>query len=102
MAELPLFRRLYERYHAQGLDVLVVSADVGMDDQLKKFVTKNPMPFPVLPSNADMREDYGDVHEVPVTLLIDRTGRIYRRYQGAREQPVFERDVQSLLKQPTT
>lgn len=82
--------------------MLVVSADVGRDDQLKSFVAKHPMPFPVLPANADMREDFGDIHEVPVTVLIDRKGHIYRRYQGAREQPVFEQDVQALLEQQTS
>jgi len=102
VAELPSFRHLYERYHGRGLEVVVVSADVGKDKELRSFAQKHPFPFPVLPANAAMLEDYGDVHEVPLTVLIDRQGRIYRRYQGAREQSVFERDAQTLLEQPTS
>ena len=28
---------------------------------------------------------YGDIHEVPVTILIDPQGRIRRRFDGARD-----------------
>jgi glutathione peroxidase-family protein len=37
------------------------------------------------------------VQAIPVTFLIDREGRVAKRYEGAVNQATFERDIEHVL-----
>jgi thiol-disulfide isomerase/thioredoxin len=63
--EMPELVRLYDKYKAEGLGVMLVSIDKGMDgrEKVKALAKENGVPFPV-------------VH--------DRFGVVGRRYQAVR------------------
>ncbi|WP_339735279.1 TlpA disulfide reductase family protein [uncultured Gimesia sp.] len=92
VGEIPELKRLYAKYHDQGVEFIGVSHDVpeneGGLEKLKSFVDKEQIPWPqyylgrdnraVLtgsPQN-DFSESWG-VDGIPVIFLIDPSGNLY-------------------------
>jgi len=88
-AELPNVVAAYDKYHAQGLEVLGVSLDkAGESGTVSAFVKANKMPWPQVYDGkywkAAVAVQYG-VHSIPQPLLIDGdTGVILAEGREAR------------------
>jgi thiol-disulfide isomerase/thioredoxin len=82
VAELPNVKATYDRYHADGFEVIAVSLDKE-PDKLAKFVKEHDLPWPQIifgePEkrfwNNPVAQKY-DVRAIPFTLLVDREGRL--------------------------
>lgn len=79
--EMPLFVEIYNKYKAQGLEILAVSVD-SMDDRPKvpPYVEKTGITFPVI-YDENSAAAYG-VHSYPTTIFIDREGNVRYRALG--------------------
>jgi thiol-disulfide isomerase/thioredoxin len=98
LEELPALKRIGREAGPKGLDMVGVSVDAGPDAQAKvrQYVTLFRVPYPV--ALRDAREDGGvDLMGLPVTLLLDRQGRVARTYVGEIEGKQVARDVATLL-----
>ena len=82
VAEAPNVKRVYEKYHQDGFEIVGVSLDQSRE-ALRKFIQVKKMPWPQLIfedkdaqgwSNPLARK-YG-VHAIPMTILLDRAGKI--------------------------
>ncbi len=83
--EMPAMQRLWERYREQGFVILAVSADKGSRKQVKSFVEKHALSFPILlDPQGEVRKQY-EVVGLPMSYLIGRDGRISGRILGVRE-----------------
>jgi thiol-disulfide isomerase/thioredoxin len=98
-AEIPHFQALYEKYQKQGMVVVGIALDQEGAEAVQPFVESVGMTYPVLLGDARTAQAYGGVPAIPTTFVIDRGGRIYRKYEGYQERAVFEKDVQELLKE---
>jgi peroxiredoxin len=84
VGEMPLLATTYEKYKAQGLEILAVSADEATDRGLvKQFAEGHGLRFPVL-YDEGVAKRYG-VDGYPVTVFIDRQGNIRYQESGAFE-----------------
>jgi peroxiredoxin len=82
--EMPAFENLYRRYRSQGVTVIGVSLDKGNDEKVKKFVEEYQLSFPVLmDSDGEAEKLYPSV-SIPFTFVIDKSGRIVARVDGAK------------------
>ena len=76
--EIPTIKKLYEDYHAKGLNVVSVSLDERRDMWLKA-VEKEQMPWPQCGTMEAYRSEaaqaYG-VQAIPFLVLIDQQGRM--------------------------
>ncbi len=89
---------LQNKYRDQGLQIIGVS----MDDEaepVRDFYQQFKMNYPVVMGNAKTGELYGGVLGLPITFLIGRDGRIYKKHIGATDIAVFEREIVSLLRE---
>jgi peroxiredoxin/outer membrane lipoprotein-sorting protein len=77
VAELPNVVAAYNKFHAQGFDVLGVSLDrPGDEAKLRQFVRDKKMPWRQIYAGGEtIARTYG-VQAIPFTLLIGRDGRI--------------------------
>jgi thiol-disulfide isomerase/thioredoxin len=81
VAELPNVKAVYERYHAQGFEVIGVSLDRKGDRQkLVDFVNERKLPWPQHYELSEkgrnvLAERYGVV-AIPAMFLLDRTGKL--------------------------
>jgi thiol-disulfide isomerase/thioredoxin len=82
LAELPNVRKVYEQYHADGLEAVSVSLDYEKG-RLEKFLADKPMPWPQVFFDEEgkrgwdnpLAQRYG-VDAIPRLLVIDREGRL--------------------------
>ena len=99
--EMPSFENLYRRYRSQGLTVLAVSIDKGLESAIHAFIEKHGLSFPVLLDTDGKAEKLYPSFTIPFTYVIDRSGRIVTRVDGAKNwesKDTFEA-IEFLLKQ---
>jgi peroxiredoxin len=96
--EIPWYMEFQKKYNRRGLR----SIGVAMDDEGWKIVTpylqKKPINYPIVVGDAGFAKTY-NVESLPVTLLIDRHGRIADAHVGMVEKSAWERQIQALLRE---
>jgi thiol-disulfide isomerase/thioredoxin len=95
-AETPVLVRIADAYRGRGVAVVGVAADDRNTADVRAFVKNYRVTYPILmppPESAAVAA----IQALPTTLLIDRQGRLARSLRGAREEAVFQRDIDALL-----
>ena len=76
--EIPFLKELYEKYHAQGFDIVSISLDKSKPAWLKALA-RNDMPWPQMSDlkawEGPVTQDYG-IQAIPFVLLLDKQGNI--------------------------
>lgn len=80
--EIPDFIDVYEGYKDRGLEILGISVDTSSPDRVRRFVEMNEINYPVAMFNKDFLNDYQPGQYIPVTIIIDREGRIRHKQIG--------------------
>jgi cytochrome c biogenesis protein CcmG/thiol:disulfide interchange protein DsbE len=99
--EIPAFSRWQQKYGAEGLQVLGVS----MDDDPKPVTSaigKFHVVYPVVMSDEKLVELYGGVLGLPLSFIVDPSGRIVARFQGKSDLKRMEQQLKTLLPHPRT
>ena len=96
-AEIPSLVQLQQQY-GQDLVVLGVSVDDPIE-KLKPYATEMKMNYPVLVGNGreDVQDAYGPLWGIPVSVFIDRDGKIAKRHSGIASKDQFEQQIKALL-----
>ena len=101
--EIPFLVSLYEEYKDQGLAVIGVGLDQGGASVIAPFVEANSMSYTVLVGNQKISRDF-KVSGIPMTLTIDRDGRVAAKDVGFA--PSMEAEMRArvveLLARPAT
>ena len=97
VAEMPHFVELYDKYKQQGFEIIGMSLDQGGAKDVKAFMEKKPINYTMLIANSDVSNRYKTKGLLPTTYVIDKTGKIRRKYVGARSKAVFEKDIRTML-----
>lgn len=77
---LSRYGELHERYAPRGLTIVSVTYDEEPAG-LRKFLTKNPLPFDVAVGSESTYEKY-ELDSIPTSILVDTNGRIVERWSG--------------------
>lgn len=97
IAEMPEMIRTYEKYHAQGFDYVAVAMSYDPPNYVLNFTETRALPFHVaLDVEGKLANAFGDIKLTPTTFLIDKQGRIVKRYIG---KPSFEELEQLIEKE---
>jgi thiol-disulfide isomerase/thioredoxin len=99
-AEIPSLVELQTQYGAEGKDVVILG--ISVDDpieKLKPYAAKMKMNYPVLVGNGrdDVQDAFGPLWGIPVTVFIDREGRIAKKHSGIASKEQFEQEIKALL-----
>lgn len=99
---IPHLNELYRVNHEKGLEIVGISVDRGGaalsgPEVVRQFTTKMPMEYTLVMADGPTVRAYGGIQSIPTAFLIDRAGRIRKRYVGLQPKQVFERDVKELL-----
>ena len=84
-SEMPGMERLWQRYRDEGLVIVAVSVDEGMERRVAKFVDILQLSYPILLDPESKVSDGYQVSGLPYSLLIDRNGELIARVVGERE-----------------
>ena len=93
---IPGIEKLYKSYSGKGLVVLGISLDQGGWDDVKSFVTEQGITYIILKGTDDVTTKY-HVRTIPMLVIVDKEGKIYKRYLGFGDDDQLEKDIQSVL-----
>ncbi|MFQ5877500.1 MAG: TlpA family protein disulfide reductase [Acidobacteriota bacterium] len=93
---IPQLNALYERYRDRGLVVVGLSVD-DQPAMVLQFQRGVPLKYPNGMFNSRAAELLGEPDAVPTTFLVDREGRVRRKFVGLVDRRTLERAVQDLL-----
>jgi thiol-disulfide isomerase/thioredoxin len=99
-AEIPSLVELQTKYSADGTDVVILGVSVDDPvDKLKPYAAQMKMNYPVLVGNGreDVQDAFGPLWGIPVTVFIDRDGRIAKKHSGIASKEQFEQEIKALL-----
>lgn len=95
LEELPDLARLHDSHKDQGFTLIGVAMDAEGVAVVGPFVRQNRIPYPILVSGGDLPSGY-PIPGFPTAFLIDREGKIVRRYVGPKSYEELERDLAEL------
>jgi cytochrome c-type biogenesis protein len=95
-AEIPEFNALQHEHESRGLKVVGVLTQDTVDN-LKGFQKDYQQDYTVMVDNGDAGPKFGNPQALPVTIIIDREGRIRQKILGGSTREVFEAAVKPLL-----
>jgi peroxiredoxin len=103
--EIPWYMEFDQKYKPQGLAVIGVSMDEDGWKVVKPFLAQErdpetgghtAMKYPVVLGNDTLAKAY-NLTSMPMTLLIDRQGKVALSHTGMVNKNDFERHIQDLL-----
>jgi serine/threonine protein kinase/thiol-disulfide isomerase/thioredoxin len=93
--EIPVLNGLQESFNSRGLTVIGISYE-DSPQQIEEFQKQYPQKYQIgLGDKA--RETKLATSPLPTTYLIDRRGRVSRKFIGAQSRATFEAAIQPLL-----
>jgi len=95
--EIPWFMEFAKRYRKQGLEVIGVAMDEDGWKSVQPYVRTTKMNYPVVVGDAAVARQFGAAENLPVTLLIDRQGKIAESHTGVVDRDAWERRIRELL-----
>ena len=97
--EIPWFIEFQDKYRNSGLSVIGVSMDEDWKP-VKAYIENKKVNYPVVIGNEGLGKLYG-LNSMPMTLLIDRNGKIAASYTGVVDKGVCESKLGMLLQEST-
>ncbi len=95
-ASIPEIVKLHKTYGSKGLVVISISLDEGDWDAVKSFATEVGITYPVLKGNDDVNSQF-NVRSIPMVVIVNKEGKIVKRYLGVGDDDELERDVKTVL-----
>jgi peroxiredoxin len=95
--EIPWFRDFYAKYKHAGLDVIGVSMDSDGWTSVRPYLKEKPIPYAIVIGD-DATAKLFNVTAMPVTILIDRQGKIAATHAGIVSIATYRSEIESLLK----
>src|SRR5882757_5805895 len=98
--EMPWFVELQKQYGPEGLQILGISADEDTSaDELGKFAKGMGVNYPVLLGKEEVEQAYGGISFLPVTVYVDRDGKVVDKVFGLKGRAEIEDDIKKALGQ---
>ena len=95
--EIPHFVRLQSKYRAQGLAIVGLSLDADGEKSVRPFADEHDVNYTMLLANGETANLYGGVVGIPTTFVLDRQGRIVKKFIGVMPPEAFEEAIRPLL-----
>lgn len=95
--EIPHFKELYAAYGGKGLEIIGLALDPGGVADVAPFVREQQIPYPIAMGTPALVQAYGGIRGIPTTFLVDKQGRIAKKYVGYHGKEVFEGEIRTLL-----
>ncbi len=92
---LPELDEIYKKYEGK---VVVIGFSKDEDEKaVKDFLKEFPVSYPVAMSNRKIEDMFGGILGLPTSFLIDKNGKIVRRFLGYVPPEILEENIRRLL-----
>ena len=84
--EMPQMVETYNKFKGQGLEFVAVAMQYDAPNYVLNYTETRKLPFKVaMDTGGDIAKSFGDVALTPTTFVIDKQGKIIKRYVGEPE-----------------
>jgi len=96
--EIPWFMEFQRTYQSKGLSAVGVAMDEDGWRTITPYLKEHPINYAIVTGDPAIAEHYG-VTALPITVLIDRAGRVAATHRGLVDKTTFEKDLRRLLEE---
>ena len=98
VAEMPQIVSTHQKFKSRGYETVAVAMDYDQPALVARFAQSRALPFGVaFDQSGEVARAFGDVKLTPTTVLIDKQGRIVKRYVGTPDFTALDRLIGELL-----
>jgi len=97
--EIPWFMQFQREYKKSGLTVVGASLDDDGWKSVKPYLAEHKINYRIVIGTFESAKQFGADKGMPVSVLIDRDGKIADIHPGMVDKDAFEREIQVLLKE---
>ncbi len=98
MHEMPQVVATHHRYRDRGYETLAVAMEYDAPAAVADYAESRKLPFVVAIDNTgDIAQSFGEVRLTPTSVLIDKRGRIVKRFVGEPDFAELHALVEKLL-----
>lgn len=99
--EMPQIVATHQALRALGLETLAIAMSYDPPAYVMQFAQSRQLPFRVaMDHTGDLARALGPVELTPTTLVIDKQGRIVKRYVGEPDFAALQTLLKTLLSEP--
>jgi thiol-disulfide isomerase/thioredoxin len=95
-ASVPGLEKLHKAYKDKGLVLIAVTMDMGGDDEVRSYIKESGITYTVLKGTEDVAAKY-QVRSIPMMLVLNKEGKITKRYIGMGSDEDLETDIKASL-----
>lgn len=96
--EMPQMVETYKKYQGQGLEFIAVAMSYDPPMYVTNFTETRGLPFRVaLDSDGSAAKAFGEVQLTPTTFVVDKQGRVLKRYIGEPEWDTLHKLLEDAL-----
>jgi peroxiredoxin len=95
--EIPWFVEFQKEYASRGLVVVGISLDDDGWKSVKPWIKEKKVNYPIVIGNEGLGKQYGLGAGMPLTVLVDREGRIADVHTGIVEKTATQQKITELL-----
>ena len=95
--EIPWFVEFQHLNRQRGFTALGVSMDEGGWTAVKPYIREKRVNYPVMIGNDEIAGLFGGLKSIPLTVIIDRSGRIAAIHAGLCRKDEYEADINTVL-----
>ncbi|WP_179401150.1 TlpA disulfide reductase family protein [Burkholderia guangdongensis] len=97
MQEMPKMVQTYNRFKGQGLEFVAVAMNYDSPMYVSNYVQTRQLPFKVAFDDGSLAKEFGNVQLTPTTFVVDKDGKILKRYVGAPQFAELDALLQKAL-----
>lgn len=97
LAEMPELEKLQREYGKRGLQIVGVSHPTNKASEVIKAIKRLRVSYPILLGDEETLSRFKVSDVLPVTVIVDRDGKVRGRILGILEPDEFEAQVKPLL-----
>jgi len=100
---IPDLNRLYKEYRNDGLMVIGISLDRGGPGEVRQFLEKRGVEYVNVMGSEEVFQAYsglpgfGKIQGIPTAFIIDREGRLQKKFVGLTRKQTFEAAIKPIL-----
>ena len=96
--EMPALASTYQKYQGQGFETVAVAMSYDQPSWVLNFAQSRQLPFKVaLDNTGELAKNWGEVKLTPTTYLVDKQGKIVKRFVGEPDFTALHALIEKLL-----
>ncbi|WP_186136301.1 TlpA disulfide reductase family protein [Burkholderia gladioli] len=97
MKEMPQMVQTYNRFKGQGLEFVAVAMNYDSPMYVANYAQTRQLPFKVAFDDGSIAKQFGNVQLTPTTFVVDKDGKILKRYVGEPQFAELDQLLQKAL-----